>query len=79
MAQSIYGIGYVLNNPEFESRQGEEISLLHNFNQLPMQWVLEVLSAVVHRLGCEADHSSPSDVEVKNEWNTFTSPNVFMA
>jgi len=44
-----------------------------------MQRVLEVLSAVAQLLGCEDDNLPPSGVEVKNEWNTFTSPNAFMA
>jgi hypothetical protein len=41
-----------------------------------MQWVLVVLCPGVKWLGREADHSPPSGVEdeIKNEWNTFTSP-----
>jgi len=34
--------------------------------QSPIQWVPGVPSPGVKRLGCEADHSSPSTAEVKN-------------
>jgi hypothetical protein len=40
----------------------------------------EVLFRGVKRPGLEADHSSPSSAEVKNEWSyTSTPPYVFIA
>jgi len=36
------------------------------FTQLPIQWMLGVLTPRVKWWGCEADHSPPSNVEVKN-------------
>jgi hypothetical protein len=33
--------------------------------QLPIQWILAVISLVVKRPGREADHSPPSSAEVK--------------
>jgi hypothetical protein len=46
--------------------------------QSPLQWVLETISSGVTWPGREADHSPPSDAEVKNEWSyTSTPPYVF--
>jgi hypothetical protein len=43
-------------------------------SQLPIQWVIGALSLGVKRPGLEADHSSPSSVEVKNAWSDTASP-----
>jgi hypothetical protein len=46
--------------------------------QLPIKWVLWVLSLGVKRPGCEADHSRPAIAEVKKIWiNASTSPFLF--
>jgi hypothetical protein len=37
------------------------------FTQLPIQWVPTALSLGVKRPGCEANHSPPSSIKVKNE------------
>jgi hypothetical protein len=48
--------------------------------QPPIQWVPEALSLEVKWPEREADHSSPSSIEVKNAWNsTSTLVDVFMA
>jgi hypothetical protein len=48
--------------------------------QPPIQWVPGALSLGVKRPGREADHLSPSSVEVKNAWShTSTSQYAFMA
>jgi len=48
--------------------------------QPPVKWVLGALSLVVKRPRCEADHSPPSSVEVKNAWSyTLTPIYAFMA
>jgi hypothetical protein len=47
--------------------------------QPPIQWLPRVLSRGVKRPGREADHSPPSNAEVKNTWRyTYTSPYGFM-
>jgi hypothetical protein len=44
--------------------------------QTPIVWVI----GAVNQLGCEADHPSPSNAEVKNEWSyAFTPQFAFMA
>jgi hypothetical protein len=46
----------------------------------PIQWVRGALSLVVKRPGREADHSPPSNAEVKNAWSCTSTPQyVFMA
>jgi hypothetical protein len=58
---------------EFESRWGQEFSLLHvvqtgcGAHQPPIQWVLGALS-MVKWPGREADHSPPTSAEVENTW-----------
>jgi hypothetical protein len=48
--------------------------------QLPIQWVLGVLSLGVKRPGREADHSPPSSAEAKNVWSYTSTPQfVFIA
>jgi hypothetical protein len=48
--------------------------------QPPIQWVMGTLSPEVKRQGREADHSPPSNAEVKKMWiYTSTTPYVFMA
>jgi len=47
--------------------------------QPPIQWVPGALSRGLKRQNHEADHSSPSSVEVKNAWShIFTPRYVFM-
>jgi hypothetical protein len=48
--------------------------------QSPIKSVPGALSPGVKRLGCEADHSPPTSVEVKKVWiYTSTAPYAFMA
>jgi hypothetical protein len=45
-----------------------------------IQWVPGALAPVIKRPGCEADHSSPNNAEVKKMWiSTATPPYDFMA
>jgi hypothetical protein len=66
-------LGYGLDDPGFDSRQGLGIFLLTTVSrpalgsiQHPSQWVQGVLSLGVKRSGREADNSSPSSAEVKS-------------
>jgi hypothetical protein len=48
--------------------------------QPPIQWVPGAISVGVQRPGREADHSPPSNAEVKNAWSYTSTPQyVFMA
>jgi hypothetical protein len=48
--------------------------------QPPIQWVPGALSLGVKWLGCEVDHSPPSNAKVKNAWSYTSTPQyVFMA
>jgi hypothetical protein len=58
----------------FYSRQGEEISLFSTASrpglgstQPPIQWLPGALSPGMKRPEHEADHSTPSSAEVKND------------
>jgi hypothetical protein len=42
-----------------------------------IQWVPDVPSLGVKRLGHEADHSYPSSAEVKNAWSYTSTPPIF--
>jgi hypothetical protein len=42
----------------------------------PIQWVQGALSPLVKRLGSEADHSSPSSVEVKDDAAIISLPHM---
>jgi hypothetical protein len=71
--------------PGFDSREDLGISLRHRVQTGPeahkASYPMEprVLSPVVNRPGCEANHSLPSNAEVKNAWSyTSTSSYVFM-
>jgi hypothetical protein len=44
--------------------------------QPPIQWVLRALSLWVKWPGREADHSSPSNAEVKNAWRYTSTPPI---
>jgi len=44
--------------------------------QPTIQWVLEILSLGVKRLGLEADHSPASIAEVKNAWSYTSTPPI---
>lgn len=43
-------------------------------NQLPIQCVLEALSAGRTEKACEADHSPPTIAEVRNGWSRISIP-----
>jgi hypothetical protein len=46
--------------------------------QLHIRWIPGVLSPSINRPGREADRSSPSSAEIKNEWSyTSTSPSMY--
>jgi hypothetical protein len=68
--------GYGLNDrgSEFESRQGQEFYFFMSSRpalgptQPPIQWVPGALSPGVKRPGREADHSPPTNAEVKKMW-----------
>jgi hypothetical protein len=44
--------------------------------QPPIQWVPGAPSLEVKRPGLEADHSPPSNAEVKNAWNYTSTPPI---
>jgi hypothetical protein len=46
--------------------------------QPSIQWVPGVLAPRVKRPGCEADHSHPSSVEVKNAWIYISTPPILL-
>jgi hypothetical protein len=65
-------LSYGMDNRRFESRQGLGIFLFTTASrtalvpiQPPIQWVPEALSLGVKLSRCEADHSPPSSVKVK--------------
>jgi hypothetical protein len=73
------GLGYRLNDREFESRQEVGIFLFTTESrpalrptQPAIQWVRVALTLGLKRPGGEADHSPPSSAEVKNVY-TYTS------
>jgi hypothetical protein len=48
--------------------------------QSPLQWVVEVFTPGLKRLGREADHLPPPSAEFKNAWSYTSTPQyVFMA
>ena len=66
---------YWLDDPRFESRQGQKIFHFSRTSkpavgstQPSVQWAPAVLSGLKWQ-GREADHTSPSGAEVKNEWS----------
>jgi hypothetical protein len=75
-------LGYGLDDWDFDSREGLGIILLTTASkqalwptQPPMQWVPGSLSLWAKRPVREADHSPPSNAEVKNAWSyNFTPP-----
>jgi hypothetical protein len=75
-------MGWTTKGSEFDKK----FSFLHvvqtgsGAHQPHIQWIPGALSPVIKRSGREADHSTPSNAEVKNTWvYTFTPPYVFMA
>jgi hypothetical protein len=44
----------------------------------PFQWLLGALSLAVRRQTCETDHTSPSSAEVKNTWNSASTPPIHL-
>jgi hypothetical protein len=78
--------GYGLDNPQFESKWGQEFSLLHVVQtgsgahpaSHPMS--TSYLSPGVKRSRREADHSPPGSAKVKKMWFYTSTPSyVFMA
>jgi hypothetical protein len=74
-------LGYWLDDRGFESRQGLGILLCTTVSrpalgptQHLIQWVLGAISLGVKRPGSEADHSLPSNAEVKNAWSYTSTP-----
>jgi hypothetical protein len=72
-----------LDDGGFQSRQGLEIFLFTTVSrpalgptQASLKWVLGALSLGVKRPGCEADHSPPSNADVKNAWSYTSAPPV---
>jgi hypothetical protein len=73
---------HLLHGP-LESRQGLGIFLSTTLSrpvlgptQPPIQWVPGALSLGVKRPGREADHSPPSNAEVKNAWRYNSTPPI---
>jgi len=69
--------------PGFDSRQGQGISLFATTSilalrptQPPIQWVTGAISPWVKRPGREADHSSPSTVEIKMSGAILSVPHM---
>jgi hypothetical protein len=86
IAQSVQRLatGWTTEGSEFESRYGQELSLLHvvqtgsgvHPTSYPMG--MGALFPGVKRPGREADRSPPASAEVKNTWiYTSTPPYVF--
>jgi hypothetical protein len=68
-----------VGRPRFDSQQGQGIFLFRvhmvlDLTQPPVRWVLGALTPGIKRLGCEADHWSPSSVDVKNAWSYTSTP-----
>ena len=48
--------------------------LNHCATAVPIQWVVGAILLGLKQMGCEYDHSTPSNAEVKNEWSYTTIP-----
>jgi hypothetical protein len=79
-------MGWMTEGSGFESRQGQEFSLLHvvqiGSGDHPASYPIGTRSSIhgVKRQGREADRSPPASVEVKEMWiYTSTPPYAFMA
>jgi hypothetical protein len=82
-------LGYGLDDRVlgFDSRRGLGIFLFATASgtalgptQPPLQWIPGALSLGIKGPGREADHSPPSNAEVKNAWSYTSTPQyVFMA
>jgi hypothetical protein len=69
-------IGYGLHDLGFESWKVQEIFLSSKMSRLTLgpiqpliQWMLGALSLRIKQLGCDANHSPPSSVDVKYDGN----------
>jgi hypothetical protein len=76
-------LGYGLNDRWFDSRYRLGIFLFATAfipdlgpTQPPIQWVPEAVSLGVKRPGREADHSLPSNAEVKKAWSCTSNPTI---
>jgi hypothetical protein len=81
----IYTLGYGLDDRGFESRQELGILLFATASrptlrptQPLIQWVQGALSLEVKRPGCEADHSTPPNAEVKKAWRYTSTPPILL-
>jgi hypothetical protein len=74
--------GWTTKESEFESRYGQELSLLHvvqtGSGVHPASYTMDVgtFSPGVMRQGSETDHSPPASPEVKKMW-LYTSPSPY--
>jgi hypothetical protein len=81
----LYFVHVSAGRPGFDSRQGHRIYLFATVSRLalgptqpPIHWVPGAISAGVKWPVPEANHVSPSSVEVKNAWS-YTSPPPYFA
>jgi hypothetical protein len=81
--QRLWATGWTIGVLGFDSRRGLGVLLFTTASrtalgptQPPIQWVPGVLSLGVKRQGSEADHSHPSNAEVKNEWSYTSTPPI---
>jgi hypothetical protein len=79
-------MGWTTERLQFESREGQEFSLLHivqtGSGVNPTSYTMGTVGSFpgVKRPGRETDHSSPTSAKVKKVWiYTSTPPYVFMA
>jgi hypothetical protein len=68
--------GCGLDGPGSISGRGKIFSFHQCLNLCPTQWVLGALTTGVQRQVCEADHSHPSNAEVKNGGAVPPLPNI---
>ena len=84
MARSVRRLGYGLDDPVLESRQGQEICLFSETSRQtvrltlsPVQWLPAFFRGVgeeLKLLGREVDHSLPFNAEAQNEWSYIFTP-----
>ena len=67
-----YGIWILEGTRDFYFSKISRLTV--GFTQLPVHWVSGVIFVGIKQVGREADHSSPSTAEVKNEWSYASAP-----